>query len=210
MASENDTTRYKAMTDEELALDAKNGDAEAEEFLIRKYKGEINKVAGMYSIAGADKDDSVQEAMIALFRAIRSFDADGGASFRTYARVCMGRRLVSAAKAASRKKHAPLNDSVSLADSIFSKEKSGEGLTFIDVIAAQTDDPYTKAMINDVFEYINASGNVVFSPMEAAVWNGRINGSDYEEIARELGKDSKAVYNAMERTKKKILKYLDV
>ena len=46
--------------------------------------------------------------------------------------------------------------------------------------------------------------------MEAAVWNGRMNGRSYDEIAAELGKDSKAVYNAMERTKKKILKYLDV
>ena len=80
----------------------------------------------------------------------------------------------------------------------------------MDVIAARTDDPYTKAMVNDVFEYINASGNGVFSPMEAAVWNGRMNGRSYDEIAAELGKDSKAVYNAMERTKKKILKYLDV
>lgn len=210
MASENDMIRCHKMTDEELALAAKGGDAEAEEFLIRKYKGEINKVAGMYSIAGADRDDSVQEAMIALFRAIRSFDTDGGASFRTYARVCMGRRLVSAVQAASRKKHAPLNDFVSLADPITREDGHREGLTFLDVIAARTDDPYTKAMVNDVFEYINASGNGVFSQMEAAVWNGRMNGRSYDEIAAELGKDSKAVYNAMERTKKKILKYLDV
>ena len=82
MASENDMIRCRRMTDEELAIAAKGGDAEAEEFLIRKYKGEINKVAGMYSIAGADRDDSVQEAMIALFRAIRSFDVDGGSIFQ--------------------------------------------------------------------------------------------------------------------------------
>lgn len=210
MTLENDIIHCSAMTDEELALAAAGGDAEAEEFLIRKYKGEINRVAGMYSIAGADRDDAVQEAMIALFRAIRSFDKEGGASFRTYARVCMGRRLISAARAASRKKHAPLNDSVSLDESVAGDNEGGDGLTLLDVIAVDTDDPYTKAIVKDVFEYINASGNGVFSRMEAAVWNGRIDGKSYEEIASELGKDSKAVYNAMERTKKKILRYLDI
>lgn len=201
---------YGEFSDEILAQKAQVGDEDAEEFLIRKYKTEIKNMAGSYSIAGAEAEDAVQEAMIGLFKAVRSYEKSGGASFRTYARVCMSRQLVSAVKAARRKKHAPLNDSLSFENVVAHRGGDGGEMRLLDIIEEKAvTDAYTMTVIDDIFEYINANDKNTFSKLETQVWNGFVNGKSYEEIAAELGKNSKAIYNAMERAKKKILKYLN-
>ena len=65
-------------------------------------------------MAGADQEDLIQEGMIGVFKAIRDYDEKKGASFRTFAELCIQRQIISAVKGASRMKHAPLNESVSL------------------------------------------------------------------------------------------------
>ena len=56
----------------------------------------------------------IQEGMIGVFKAIRDYDEEKGASFSTFAELCINRQIVTAIKAASRHKHAPLNNSMSL------------------------------------------------------------------------------------------------
>ena len=101
-------------TDEALAAAAQAGGQRAEEDLISRYKSQVRLRAKAYYILGADREDVVQEGMIGLFKAVRSYDPAGGASFATYASVCIDRQIQDAIKAAARKKHEPLNMSLSL------------------------------------------------------------------------------------------------
>ncbi|MDO4553457.1 MAG: sigma-70 family RNA polymerase sigma factor, partial [Bacillota bacterium] len=101
-------------TEEELALMAQQGDQDAEEYLIRKYKETVKNKAHFYFMVGADAEDIVQEGMIGIFKAIRDFDASRQTSFHTFAELCINRQIITAVKRATRLKHSPLNTSLSL------------------------------------------------------------------------------------------------
>ena len=107
-------SRFNSYTDETLASMAQKGDSQAEECLIRRYMDEIREKCHIYFIAGADSEDVIQEGMIGLFKAIQSFECGKEAAFRTYANICINRQIISAIRKASRQKHEPLNNSISL------------------------------------------------------------------------------------------------
>ena len=79
--------RYEEMTDEEIALLARDGDDAAQEFLLNKYKNFVRSKARSYFLIGADHEDIVQEGMIGLFQAIRDFRPDQLYSFRAFAEL---------------------------------------------------------------------------------------------------------------------------
>ena len=96
--------KFYGLSDDQLAQMAQKGDIMAEEHLIRKYKELVRKKSQFYYIIGADGDDVVQEGMIGLFKAIRSFDPEAGAAFKTFVDMCVNRQILTAIKTASRKK----------------------------------------------------------------------------------------------------------
>ena len=102
------------LTDEQLVKMAQEGSETAEEILIEKYKSLVKNKAKTYYIAGADNEDVVQEGMIGIFKAIRSYDANKEAAFKTYADTCINNQILSAIKKANRRKHQPLNESIPL------------------------------------------------------------------------------------------------
>jgi len=95
--------------DEEAVLLAKEGDAEALEYLINKYKNFVRAKARSYFLIGADREDIIQEGMIGLYKAIRDFRGDKLSSFRAFAELCITRQIITAIKTATRQKHIPLN-----------------------------------------------------------------------------------------------------
>ena len=105
---------YENRTDEELVALAREGHHRAAEQLIRNHTELIRAKANLYFILGADRDDIVQEGMIGIYKAINNYDEDRGASFRTFADLCVNRQIITAIKAAGRQKHVPLNTSLSL------------------------------------------------------------------------------------------------
>ena len=105
---------YDGMTDEEIALLAQQGDADASEYLLNKYKNFVRSKARSYFLVGADHEDIVQEGMIGLFKAFRDFKQDKLASFHAFAELCVTRQIITAIKTATRQKHIPLNSYVSL------------------------------------------------------------------------------------------------
>lgn len=192
---------FAKFTDEELVQLAQAGNLDAEEYLIRKYKEMIRAKSQFYFIIGAESDDVVQEGMIGLFKAIQSFRTDQDTRFRTFAELCVNRQIISAIKTASRKKHEPLNDSVSLNRPIHDEKPDttiGESLR-----ASNDTEPEEELLMKTLMEEIN--NGQTFSPFELQVWNAYIKGKDYREIAMDLGKDPKAIDNAIQRTKKKII-----
>ena len=98
---------FQSMTDEEICLLAGAGNAAAEEALVQRYGRMVRACARPLFLAGGDSEDLFQEGMMGLLSAIRSFESGRDASFRTYAEVCIRRRLYSAIRAAQGNKHFP-------------------------------------------------------------------------------------------------------
>ena len=197
----------------QLAAEAQAGDALAEETLIRNYSGIVYKKARAYFMAGADAEDVVQEGMIGLLKAVRSYDADKNASFGTYAERCVTNQIISAIRSADRIKHKPLNTSVSLNKPV-SADASSHATDQFEITLGDTlstnpaDSPDEMLIIKDVAYYILNNGDNVFSDLEMKVLNEYIKGFTSGQIAERLGKSSKSVDNALQRTKKKVNAYL--
>lgn len=196
-------------TEEELAVMARDGHEDAEEYLIRKYKTSVKTKAQLYFMAGADRDDIVQEGMIGIFKAIRGFDPDRQASFRTFAELCINRQIITAVKRATRLKHSPLNTSVSLNKPITSDRSPEKEQTLAETLSTDSDsDPEALLLLKEVMDYIQQNGSEIFSDLEMQVWNEYLQGKTYVQIARKTHKSPKAIDNAIQRTKRKLEMYL--
>ena len=195
--------KYDGMTDEMLVSEAQRGNADAEEYLIRKYKDVVRGKAHIYFIVGADNEDIVQEGMIGVFKAIKGYNGARHASFNTFAELCINRQILSAIKAAKRQKHAPLNNSLSFSDPLSDEEDK----TIEDTLSSGAADPETLYIFK---EDMNYGGGSVFSDMELRAWNEYMKGHTCNEIASMMGKTPKAVDNAVQRAKKKLEEYLSL
>ena len=196
------------LTDEQLVLMAREGSETAEEILIEKYKGLVRTKSKAYFIAGAEAEDVVQEGMIGLMKAVRSFDADREASFKTYASTCINNQIIKAIRKAEREKNQPLNDAISLDNHLREKD---DDLTIGDILkASMFDEPEEKVIYEDTLERLKSISQQIFSPLEAQVLRAKIAGKNYQEIAEELGKSPKTIDNAIQRIRKKIMTFLEM
>lgn len=195
------------ISEEELVRLAQNGDHEAEEFLIRKYKNTIKAKGHLYYMAGADRDDIVQEGMIGILKAIRGFDESKQASFRTFAELCINRQIITAIKQAARRKHSPLNTSVSLNRPVSEDEKAA---TLAETLSSgSSTDPVALLLFKEVMGYIEGNGQSLLSNLEYQSWNLYRQGKSYVEISEKLGKSTKSIDNAIQRTKRKLSVYIE-
>ena len=197
----------------QLAAEAQAGDNLAAEALIRNYSGIVYKKARVYFMAGADAEDVVQEGMIGLLKAVRSYDAEKNASFGTYAERCVTNQIISAIRSADRIKHKPLNTSVSLNKPV-AQGGTAQGTADSEITLGDTlrtdpaDGPDEMLIIKDVAYYILNNGDNIFSDLEMKVLSEYIKGFTTGQIAERLGKSSKSVDNALQRTRKKVIGYL--
>lgn len=190
--------RYE-QSDEVLCSLAFNGDRVAEERLVARYNRLVRVCARPYFLAGGDSEDLIQEGMIGLLSAIRGFQADKEALFRTYAEVCIRNRLRSAARAAARNKHSPLNRSVSLGSTLCEQEAEDYGSELQphsenpeDVLIGREE---SRARIEAMREKL--------SPFEKMVLDLYLDGFSYGEIALRVNKPEKSVDNAVQRIRRK-------
>lgn len=201
--------RLANLTHEELVVMVQQGNDSAEEYLINQYKDLVKSIARSYFIVGAEAEDVEQEARIGLFKAIMDYDGNSNTCFRTYANLCMNRQIITAIKAANRKKHTPLNTSVSLDHKITENDEDGRQMTLADALRSNiVTDAETLAIFNDIIRYITKNEEGIFSELEILVWNEFAVGKSYDDIAKSLNKNQKSIYNAMDRIKKKIVKYM--
>lgn len=199
--------RLHILTDEQLVRMAQEGSETAEEILIEKYKGLVKNKAKTYYITGADSEDVVQEGMIGLFKAIRSFDVSKQAAFKTFADTCVNSQIISAIKKANRKRHKPLNESVSLNKEV---DDGTQDISVGDILQASMDnDPEALLLLQEVVDYLKTYDSGLFSKFEREVWIEKLKGKNYMEIAEHLGRSPKSVDNALQRIKKKIVAYLE-
>jgi len=155
-------------TDEELAILAKNGEKDALEYLLKKYVGLVNVKVNKYFIIGAEREDIVQEGMIGLYKAIKSFEQDKQNSFKSFANLCVERQLITAIKTSNRQKHMPLNSSVSLNTSAYDNEDE----SFIEIFDAKTaEDPLDTITKKEYYEAIGNRIEQHLSDFEKQVLN---------------------------------------
>ena len=102
------------LADDDLVARFHEGDEVALQVLLERYRRFARAKARGYFIVGADADDIEQEGMIGLFKAARDFRPERQASFRAFAELCITRQVITAIKTATRQKHQPLNQYVSI------------------------------------------------------------------------------------------------
>lgn len=190
----------------ELLHRARDGDHDATTELLRRYAVLARAKARSYFLIGSDREDVVQEGMIGLYKAIRDFRPDRGASFRTFAEVCVTRQLVTAVKSANRLKHSPLSGSVSLDTPLM----DDLGSTLGDLIPATAQvDPASVVVSAEQLRALQRHFDEVLSDLEAQVLRHYVDGRNYDEIAAMLQRHVKSVDNALQRIKRKLQAHLD-
>ena len=125
-------SEYEDVPDEELIKLVHSGDKNALDFLIGKYNDIVSMKANKFFIIGAEKEDMVQEGMIGLYKAIKSFDVEKQNSFKTFANLCIERQLITAIKTSNRQKHIPLNSSFSLNTSAYDENDETSIMEILD------------------------------------------------------------------------------
>ncbi len=201
-----DTLHYSERTDVELVNAAKCGDNLAMEFLLNKYKNFVRMKAKSYFLIGADREDIIQEGMIGLYKAVRDFRADRLSSFRGFAELCVTRQIITSIKTATRQKHIPLNQYISLNKPIYDEDSER---TLLDVmVSAKMSDPEELVINKETSQDIKERIQENLSDLESQVLLSYLEGKTYQEMGRDLNRHVKSIDNALQRIKRKIEKNL--
>jgi RNA polymerase sporulation-specific sigma factor len=192
--------------DEELVKLIRNeNNKEALEFLMKKYREVVNMKAGKYFIIGAERDDMIQEGMIGLYKAIKSYEINKQTSFKSFANMCIERQMISTIKMSNRQKHTPLNTYLSL--NISTGEEKEEGKDLIDIFDANlVEDPLETITKKEYYRYVENTMEKSLSDFEKKVLHRFLNGESYEQISTKLETPIKSVDNAMQRIRRKATK----
>lgn len=194
-----------ALNDEELVRLAQSGNKEALECIILRYRSLVYSKSKSYFLAGADDDDIIQEGLIGLYNAVMKFNVDKFPFFKVFASICVKRRMLTAVREASRKKHSPLNSYVSLDNSDEDSDAS-----FMNLIpAGDAQNPEAILIDRENINGMEYKINQTLSEFELEVLFYYLEALSYQEIAKKLNKDSKAVDNAIQRIKKKLFYLLE-
>lgn len=191
---------YVDMSDEELIRQLRTGDTDITDYIMDKYKYLVRKRANAMFLIGGENDDLIQEGMIGLFKAIRDFKEEKESSFYHFADLCISRQIINAVEASRRKKHQPLNTYVSL-----STENSEGGMIFLDMLMSMDSaNPEQLLIDRENAAAMEAKIDLCLSKMEKQVMRYYLQGMNYRQIAEIMGKQPKAIDNALQRIKGKL------
>ena len=185
-------------SDEELLSMMCSDSKAAEDELVARYKSLVKKCSRPYFLVGGDSEDLIQEGMIGLISSMQTYSESKDCSFRTYAELCIKRRILSAIKAANRNKHQPLNSGLSLEEI---SDDDAQPLTF--------DERYIQSP-EQLFIRQEEKTNMyllcrkLLSSYERDVLVLYLEGLSYDEMAKVCAKPVKSIDSALQRIKKKL------
>ncbi|WP_343209783.1 sigma-70 family RNA polymerase sigma factor [Anaerolentibacter hominis] len=180
---------YRECSDEEIVERIHAGDTHGVDYILEKYKNMVRQKARTLYLIGGDKEDLIQEGMIGLYKAIRGYNREKESSFATFANLCVTRQLYSAIRISNRMKYSPLNNYVALSD-----------MEQLDAYQSPEEIMLDKEKTNRIEDELKKR----LSPLEKQVMDYYINDMKYTEIAAVLGKEPKAIDNALQRIKIKL------
>ncbi len=178
-------------TDDEILSYAQSGSNIHTEKLIEKYRQTVEVTASKYKDSQMEREDLIQEGMIGLLAAVKSYRRDKGASFQTYARICIDNSIQTALRKFSRQKDIPPQNFIELQE---------ENLPAESVIASAEDIVIAQESVSMLTEVLREN----LSDFENEVLRLHIVGCSYNEIAERLSKTPKAIDNALQRVRRKL------
>lgn len=195
--------KFENLTDEQLLEKAKNN-KEALECLIERYKNVVNMKSNKFFMVGSEREDIIQEGMIGLYKAIKSFNLDKQNSFKTFANLCIERQLITAVKNSNRQKHIPLNSSLSLNASVYDEN---DETAIIDILETGiVEDPSDIIAKKEYYNFIETKIDESLSEFEKKVLEQYKQGKSYVDIANTLETKVKSVDTAIQRIRRKATK----
>ena len=194
--------QYADMDDAAIVAAVRNGDGDAQDYLLDKYKKVVRIKSRAYFLVGADRDDIVQEGMIGLYKAMKDFDADKAPSFRAFAELCITRQIQTAVKMATRRKHQPLNTYVSF--NMPAVDGRAKGEFFEGLPAPSKDNPEEMLLNREAKRGMEVQIGASLSAFECRVLAQHLRGCTYAEIAENEVCTAKSVDNALQRVRRKI------
>ena len=203
MALRTEVLPLTELADDALVDRFQGGDELAVQVLLDRYRRFARAKARGYFLVGADSDDIEQEGLIGLYKAARDYRPDRQASFRAFAELCITRQVITAVKTATRQKHQPLNQYVSISGvrgSDDACERSVEDLLEDHYIA----DPAETVVSNERMDSMRQSMAEMLSGLEVDVLRLYVEGKSYHEIGEHLGRHVKSIDNALQRIKRKL------
>jgi RNA polymerase sporulation-specific sigma factor len=196
------------MSDDQLVARFHDGDGDALAVLLERYRRFARAKARGYFLVGGDSDDIEQEGMIGLYKAVRDFRPERQATFRAFAELCITRQVITAIKTATRQKHQPLNQYVSISGFRGSDdpgERSVEDL----LDRHNLPDPADEVVSRERMNAMRKSMAEMLSTLEVDVLRLYVEGKSYQEIGDQLGRHVKSIDNALQRIKRKLDLHLE-
>lgn len=193
-------TEYDLLSDLDLLKLASSGDVQAEEMLLSRYSRSVRACARPLFLMGGDSEDLIQEGMMGLLSAIRQYDAAANVPFKSYAELCINRRLYSAVKSASRLKHQPLNSGIPL-DDLLSEESKPQSAGYPDAARRTTEE---QVLAKESEKELLTALSRYLSEFENRVLELFLSGQSYTEMAKSTGKSEKSIDNAVQRIRRKL------
>lgn len=167
----------------------KQEDSAAFDGLFKMYEPLLRSLVASYSSTCPDTDELYRAALLALYRAARSFDKkQAGVTFGLYAKICMENALNTQCSAyqARMKEEVPVSPE--------NLEEEGH----------PADDPAAAVMREEALESLRSRIRRVLSPYENRIWNLHMVGYRNGEIAGMLGCSPRSVENAVYRIRAKL------
>jgi RNA polymerase sporulation-specific sigma factor len=189
--------------DDELVARFHGGDGCALDVLLQRYRRFARAKARTYFLVGADADDIEQEGLIGLYKAARDFRPDRQSSFRAFAELCITRQVITAIKTATRHKHQPLNQYVSISATRPDDEPNDRLVEKL-LGSDHATDPAEQAISRERMEDMRRSMAEMLSVLEVDVLRLYVEGKSYQEISERLGRHVKSIDNALQRIKRKV------
>lgn len=199
---------YYNYDDNELLSYVEEQDEDAKEIILKKYEPYIvNSAKKIYNQSscknGLEMSDLIQEGLVGLTNAIQTYNTDMNTMFYTYAKKCIDNHMISLAVQNNRKKNKVLNESLSL-ESLLDDCESLENILMKDEKETPEQQLIALETENEIMERIRKQ----LSDLETEIFDLRLAGLSYRDIAEFLDKDRKTVDNTLQRIKTKLKKVI--
>ena len=182
---------YSTLSDDVLAEISKDGDDRAFNELVIRYLGKIRFIARKYSAQGYEQNDFVQEGLLALLSACKTFDTKGGSTFGSYVSLLVERRFISIIRGSQSKKTVPDSALVRI-------DGLSEELT--DFVRSPEEQLMDKEQLRQVLSRLRA----LLSAREYEVLMLFASGLSYSKISEKLQISEKSVDNALQRVRRTV------
>jgi RNA polymerase sporulation-specific sigma factor len=193
---------FTPLLEQRLIAAAKRGNRLAEAQLLELYEPMARRIASSLYLPGGDREDLAQEARVGILGAIRAWDPGRCVPFRCFAWLCGLREANTAVNAARAAKHHPLNHARSLHQPI---GENGAPLEDTLIATGRPDsDPVAKTLGRERLHGI-LEGTRALTELERGALAMSANDRTHRDSARALGVGERAVNNALQRARRKLV-----